>query len=124
MRSTKTLFLGACAVAGTLTTLNAAAHHGWSGNNQPLELSGTVVSTVDLSGPHATMQIRDGDGQVWNVTLAPAPRTARAGLEEDTIPVGAQVTVSGMRNDDQAKFEIKTRRVTYDGKNYDVYPAS
>lgn len=124
MRSVRSLLVGTSAVAGALLCMTAAAHHGWSGNNQPFELSGTVVSGVDLSGPHATMQVRDADGQVWNITLAPAPRTARAGLEESTIPVGAAVTVSGMRNDDAGTFEVKTRRVTHEGRNYDVYPQS
>jgi hypothetical protein len=100
----------------------AAAHHGWSGNNQDIQLTGTVVTPVDLSGPHGTMQIRDADGNVWDITLAPGPRTARAGLNEDVLAVGAQVTLSGKRNDDASRFEVKTRRVTYEGTNYDVYP--
>ena len=116
------------AISGTAAvaffSASAAAHHGWSGNNEAIELSGTVVTPVDLSGPHATMQIRDADGQLWDITLAPAPRTARAGLDEEVLPVGAEVTLRGMRNDDQGKFEVKTRRVTHDGTNYDVYPPS
>jgi hypothetical protein len=68
------------------------------------------------------MQIRDAQGQVWDITLAPAPRTARTGLDAEAVPVGATVTVTGQRNDDAAKFEVKTRRVTHAGKNYDVYP--
>lgn len=100
----------------------AGAHHGWSGNSEPIELSGTVVSAVDLTGPHATMQIRDAEGQLWNVTLAPAPRTARAGLNEEAVPVGANVTIIGQRNDDSSKLEVKTRRVSYNGSNFDVYP--
>lgn len=111
------------ASVAALAAMPAVAHHGWGGNGQPIELSGTVVSAVDLSGPHATMQVRDADGQVWDVTLAPAPRTARAGLSADAVPVGAEVTVSGQRNDDPAKFEVKTRRVSHAGTNYDVYPA-
>lgn len=122
MRSLKSLLGLGGAAAMAFFSMHAAAHHGWSGNNQAFELSGTVVSPVDLSGPHATMQVRDADGQVWDITLAPAPRTARAGLEESTLPVGASVTLSGMRNDDPGKFEVKTRRVTHDGTNYDVYP--
>jgi len=114
------LALGGAALA--LASVPAAAHHGWSGNNQPIELSGTVVSAVDLSGPHATMKIRDADGQVWDLTLAPAPRTARAGLDDKAVPVGANVTISGMRNDDPSRFEVKTRRVTYEGTHFDVYP--
>lgn len=122
MRSLKSLLAISGAAALACFSVTVAAHHGWSGNNQAFELSGTVVTPVDLSGPHATMQVRDTDGRVWDITLAPAPRTARAGLEESTLPVGAQVTLSGMRNDDPAKFEVKTRRVTHDGTNYDVYP--
>jgi hypothetical protein len=77
---------------------------------------------VSLSGPHATMQITDDKGQVWDVTLAPPPRTQNAGLKPGVIPVGAKVKIVGNRNSDLKKYEIKTVRVTYDGKNYDVYP--
>ena len=121
MRKSK-VSLAAGAAALALGSMPVLAHHGWGGNNQPIELTGTVVSVVDLTGPHATMQIRDADGQVWDITLAPAPRTARAGLDESAVPVGAEVTVSGMRNDDPSRFEVKTRRVTHEGTNYDVYP--
>ena len=107
-------------LAGGATAVQA--HHGWSGNTTAIELTGTVVAPVDLSGPHGTMQIRDADGQVWDITLAPAPRTQRAGLTEGTLAVGAEVTLSGMRNDDASRFEIKTRRVTHGDTNYDVYP--
>jgi len=112
------------ALSGLLAmgSMSAFAHHGWGGNSQAFQLTGTVVAPVDLSGPHATMQIRDADGQVWDITLAPAPRTARAGLSENTLAIGAEVTLTGMRNDDQARFEMKTRRVTHGGTNYDVYP--
>jgi Family of unknown function (DUF6152) len=122
MRLYSRLLTASGAAALVFVCASAAAHHGWAGNTTPIELSGTVVRPVSLAGPHATMQIRDADGQVWDVTLAPPARTARAGLEEDVLPVGAEVTLSGMRNDNPAKFEVKTRRVTYEGKNYDVYP--
>lgn len=121
MRISKLSFAAGGAVLA-LAAWPAAAHHGWGGNTQPIELSGTVVSAVDLSGPHATMKIRDADGQVWDLTLAPAPRTARAGLDDKAVPVGANVTISGMRNDDPSRFEVKTRRVTYEGTHFDVYP--
>ena len=109
MRKSK-VSLAAGAAALALGSMPVLAHHGWGGNNQPIELTGTVVSAVDLTGPHATMQIRDADGQVWDITLAPAPRTARAGLDESAVPVGAEVTVSGMRNDDPSRFEVKIER--------------
>ncbi len=105
-----------------LVSAPAAAHHGWSGNEQNIEITGTVESGVSLSGPHGTMQIRDGDGQLWDLTLAPAPRPHRAGLREDTLPVGAQVTVSGQRNSEPDRHEIKVRRVEFDGQQFDPYP--
>lgn len=105
-----------------ISALPATAHHGWSGNEQEqFELTGIVESPVNLNGPHATMKIRV-EKQVWEITLAPPARTKRAGLEETTIPVGAQVTISGHRNSDPKRFEVKTERVTYNGKLYNVYP--
>jgi hypothetical protein len=124
MRSRLTFLAGSAAAALVCFALPASAHHGWSGNTQGIELSGTVVRGVSLSGPHANMQIEDADGQVWDITLAPAPRTSRAGLREDTVPVGAEVTIMGSRNDDPGTFEVKTRRVSYNGENFDVYPAN
>ena len=106
-----------------IAAVPALPHHGWGGNSEELVLSGTVVTSVSLAGPHASMQVRDADGQVWDVTLAPAPRSHAAGLRDDLIPVGDEVRLEGQRNDDASRFEIKTRRVTWKGQNYDVYPA-
>ena len=114
------------ALTGTLALAlgtPALAHHGWGGQQtSKTEISGTLKTDVSLAGPHATMQITDDKGQVWDVTLAPPPRTQNAGLMPGIIPVGAKVKIVGNRNSDLKKFEIKTVRVTYDGKNYDVYP--
>jgi hypothetical protein len=119
MRSTSHLVLGTALLLGALP---AAGHHGWSGNTGEITVTGVVEAGVSLSGPHGTMQVRDAEGTLWNLTLAPAPRTHRAGLREGIIPVGAEVTVHGARNEDPGENEIKTRRVTYDGTHYDVYP--
>jgi hypothetical protein len=105
-----------------LVGLPAMAHHGWSGNEQDIEVSGTVEKGLDLSGPHGTMRIRDSEGQLWDLTLAPAPRTHRSGLREDTLPEGAEITVSGQRNSDPEHHEIKVRRVVWNGRQFDPYP--
>ena len=98
------------------------AHHGWAGNeDEQFELTGTVVKAVSLAGPHANLQIK-AEGQLWEITLAPPARTERAGLKENTIPVGAEITVSGHRSGEAERFEIKTERVSYQGKVYNVYP--
>jgi hypothetical protein len=103
--------------------LPAAAHHGWSGQQQEqTEVTGKLHTDVNLAGAHGSMQIVDDKGQVWDITLAPAARTERAGLKPGVIPMGATVTIRGNRNSDMKRFEVKTVRVTHDGKNYDVYP--
>jgi Family of unknown function (DUF6152) len=115
------LAFGIAALA--LSPMPALAHHGWGGyQDQEFELTGTVVTGVSLAGPHSTMQIRASDGQVWDLTLAPPARTERAGLKEGVIPVGATVMIHGHRNRDPKKFEVKTERVTWNGKTFNVYP--
>lgn len=117
------LLLGFLATGLALAAPQLLAHHGWGGQSQDqTNLSGTLHQAVDLSGPHATMQLMDADGQVWDVTLGPASRTRRSGLPEAAIPLGAQVTIRGQRNLDMKRFEMKTVRVTHNGTNYDVYP--
>ena len=107
----------------SMTALHALAHHGWSGNTAgDVEVTGTVVTGVKLAGAHGTMQIEDADGNIWDITLAPGPRTHRAGLREDIIPVGAEVTVFGERNEDPEVFEAKVRRVVWKDQVFDVYP--
>ena len=123
MRSRFSLWMVGGTLALALSAVPAAAHHGWGGNStDQFDLTGTVEAPVSLSGPHATMKVRAADGQVWDVTLAPGARTERAGLKEGIIPVGAKVTVSGHRNRDGKRFEIKTERVTWNGRTFDVYP--
>jgi hypothetical protein len=112
--------LGAAALG---LALPVAAHHGWAGQQaEQFELTGKLHTDVSLAGPHGSMKIVDEQGQVWDVTLAPAARTERAGLKPGVIPMGATVTISGHRNSDPKRFEVKTERVTHAGKNYDVYP--
>jgi Family of unknown function (DUF6152) len=109
------------AVFGVLV-IPALAHHGWAGNSdEEFEITGTVQKALSLAGPHATMKIL-AEGKVWDLTLAPPARTDSAGLKEGIIPVGATVTVHGHRNRDPKKFEIKTERLTWNGKTFNVYP--
>jgi hypothetical protein len=105
-----------------LTAVPLIAHHGWAGYaDEEFEISGVTTTPVSLAGPHATFKIRVNE-QVWDVTLAPPPRTSRAGLNATTIPTGSKVTVHGHRHKDPKRFEVKTERVTYNGKLYNVYP--
>jgi hypothetical protein len=98
------------------------AHHGWAGYGGPeFEITGTVESPLNLGGPHATMKV-NVDGKTWNVVLAPPPRTTQAGLKEGVVPVGAKVTAHGHRHRDPKVLEIKTERLTWNGRVFNVYP--
>ena len=99
-----------------------SAHHGWSEyQDDQFEISGTLETPVSLAGPHATAQIKV-DEQVWDLVFAPSPRTASAGLEEGTIPVGDEVTASGHRHRDAQVLEIKVERLTWNETVFNVYP--
>jgi hypothetical protein len=122
MRTKIAVCTGLLIVAAALLVTRVFGHHGWSGNkDEEFELTGVVERGVSLSGPHATMKVR-ADGQLWDITLAPAARTQAAGLKEGVIPVGAKVTVHGHRNRDSNRNEIKTERVIWEGKTFNVYP--
>jgi hypothetical protein len=111
-----------CAAIALFLSVPAIAHHGWGGySDKEFEISGTVESPVSLAGPHATMKIKV-DGKIWDVVLAPPARTENAGLKEGTIPVGATVTAHGHRHQDPNRLEIKTERLTWNGKVFNVYP--
>ena len=122
MDSRVPLFTGVCILALSLLALPGWAHHGWGGNlDEEFEISGTVQTGVSLAGPHATMKLL-ANGQVWDLTLAPPARTSESGLKEGVIPVGSKVTIQGHRNRDSKRFEIKTERVIWNGRTFNVYP--
>ena len=99
-----------------------SAHHGWSEyGDEQFEITGTLATGVSLAGPHGTARIK-ADDEVWDLVFAPSSRTASAGLTEDVIPVGDTVTASGHRHLDESTLEIKTERLTWNGKVFNVYP--
>ena len=111
------------AILGLVFTAAISAHHGWGGySEKEFDLTGVVESPVSLAGPHATMKMKAADGKVWDITLAPPARTEGAGLKENTIPVGATVTIHGHRHQDPNRYEVKTERVTWNKKVFNVYP--
>jgi hypothetical protein len=114
--------VGAVLAAMSLSSVAVDAHHGWGGyQDATTDITGSVYAPVSMSGPHATMKLKV-DGQVWDVVLAPPPRAEQAGLKDGMIPVGEKVTVHGNRHRDPKKFEIKTSRLTWNGKVFAVYP--
>ncbi|MSP93736.1 MAG: hypothetical protein EXR00_00565 [Alphaproteobacteria bacterium] len=119
---TKNLTAIAVGAVLALVAIPASAHHGWGGQaTNESDMTGKVVKSVSLAGPHATMQI-DVEGKVYDITLAPPFRTRSAGLTDGMIPVGETVTVHGNRSRDANRNEMKTIHVVWKGKTYSVYP--
>ena len=116
----RSLYATVLAVLFIVTPL--IAHHGWSGyGTEEFSITGAVDTPLSLSGPHATMKIK-ADGQVWNLVLSAGNRVEAAGLKEGMIPVGAKITAEGHRHRDGKVFEVKTERLKWNGRTFNVYP--
>jgi hypothetical protein len=80
-----------------------SAHHSFATEydaNQPITLAGTVAR-IDLVSPHAWLylDVTGADGAVtrWNVEMGAPNSLIRRGINKNTVPVGAEVTVDGYR---------------------------
>ena len=113
-------FLLALGIAAVLTS-PALAHHGWrwteSGN---FEVTG-LVETVRLGNPHGVLTL-NVDGERWTAEVGQPWRNGRAGLKDEMLSVGSEVTISGQRSADPSEKRVKAERVIVDGKTYDLYP--
>ena len=113
----------ATALAVLFIAVPLTAHHGWSGyGTEEFSITGALDTPVSLSGPHATLKIKAADGKVWNLVLSAGNRVEAAGLREGMIPLGAQVTAEGHRHRDAKVLEVKTERVKWNGRTFNVYP--
>lgn len=108
-------------VASLTLTGPAMAHHGWrwtaDGN---FELTG-IIKSARLGNPHGVLQI-DADGEIWTVEAGQPWRHERAGLDENLLAPGTEITISGGRSTDLAEMRVKAERITIAGKLYNLYP--
>lgn len=99
----------------------AHAHHGWrwteSGN---FEVTG-IVETAKLGNPHGVLTL-DVNGEKWTAEVGQPWRNEQAGLSDDMLSVGAEITISGQRSADPQEKRVKAERVVIGGKTYNLYP--
>jgi len=99
----------------------AAAHHGWrwteDGN---FELTG-LIRERRLGNPHGLLTI-DAAGETWTAEIGQPWRNARAGLTEEMLEIGAEITLSGHRAADPEELRMKAERVIVRGRVFDLYP--
>ena len=113
--SSKRLILVAIA-ATILVPAAASAHHGWSGqeSDKVTTLEGAIKS-VSYRDPHGEIELVSG-GQTWDVTLAPIFRMQARGVTEAMLKPGTKVWISGRRNVDPKRLEMKAENIRIDGK--------
>jgi hypothetical protein len=111
--------LGAVLTAGTARV--ALAHHGWrwteDGN---FELTG-VITEARLGNPHGILEV-DAEGEAWIVEVGQPWRNERAGLTDDMLAPGVEITASGGRSADHDENRMKAERLTIAGTLYELYP--
>ena len=115
-------YLAAAAILFGAWSSAALAHHGWGGyTSADFTLTGTVVAT-HLGNPHDRLTV-EVDGEMWNVVMSPPDRSRRAGFNDSIVKVGDTVTMLGNRHANAGTLEMKTRRITVQDHNYDLYPS-
>jgi hypothetical protein len=96
------------------------AHHGPGGNaTEDIEVTGTVEQRLRFVRPHASMALR-ADGQLWELTFG--AYVTFSGLDEDTVPVGATVTIVGRPSLDPDRLELLVDRVVWNDRVFDLDP--
>jgi hypothetical protein len=109
------------AVLGPAGLPKALAHHGWRwAEDGNFELTG-VIKAVQLGNPHGVLTV-DAEGELWTVEVGQPWRNERAGLTDDMLAIGRELTISGARSADHAEKRVKAERVVIDGQLYTLYP--
>lgn len=115
---------GAIALAlavGLLGAQVAAAHHGWAWtSDEEFELTGKIVA-VRLGNPHGELSV-EADGQRWIVEVGQPWRNEQAGLRDDLLSIGRELTAHGHRSSDPDQHLMKAERIVIEGKSYNLYP--
>src|SRR3546814_9088338 len=79
-----------------------------------------IIETVQLGNPHGVLTV-DAEGEVWTVEVGQPWRNEQAGLTDEMLAVGREVTISGARSADHSEKLVKAERVIIDGKVYNLY---
>jgi hypothetical protein len=99
----------------------AFAHHGWRWTDGgDFELTG-VITAARLGNPHGVLTI-DAEGEIWQAEVGQPYRNEAAGLTDEMLAVGTEITLLGERSANPEERVMKAERVTIAGQNYDLYP--
>ena len=114
-------FLAACGLAALVPAAAARAHHGWAwATDEEFSLSG-VVRAARLGNPHGELEVEAEDG-MWVAEVGQPWRNASAGLTDELLAPGTELTLEGHRSTDPDEKVMKAERVIIAGRMYDLYP--
>ena len=103
-------------------SLPAAAHHSFASifdSAKPVKVSG-VVTKIEWMNPHTWLYIdaaKDGGGvEQWAFELGSPNRLMRFGWNQDSLAVGASITITGSRARDGSMKAAADKVTLPDGK--------
>jgi hypothetical protein len=126
----RTVVMAACAIlvgaaAASLAPGLTQAHHGWGwATGEEFELTGTIKA-LKLGNPHGEMTIDamgDFAGEEWVVEIGQPWRNERAGLTEEMLATGTEVTAHGHRSANPDVKLMKAEWLTIGGVKHNLYP--
>ena len=113
----RTLLIAAAALVAT----PVAAHHGWRWTDDgEFELTG-IITAAKLGNPHGLLTV-DAEGEIWTAEVGQPWRNARAGLKDDMLVPGVELTLRGHRSANAEERVMKAERIIIAGTTYDLYP--
>jgi hypothetical protein len=113
--------LRSVALCLSLVAAPAFAHHGWGWTDSgEFTLTGTVAA-AELGNPHGVLSV-EVEGEVWTVEVGQPWRNAQAGLTDEMLAPGAELTAEGHRSTDPGQLLMKAERLVIDGQSYNLYP--
>jgi hypothetical protein len=118
MNRMQQITIGAGAALFTALSATALAHHGWSGYETELRTITGTIDQANYSNPHASIRVKTSE-KIWVVVLAPPSRMGSRGLTEDSLKVGASVSVEGYRHKNN-ESEMRAERVSMNGKTVEL----
>lgn len=111
----------AALAAATLAPAAGRAHHGWAwAEDEEFTLVG-VIRSARLGNPHGELEVEAADG-LWTAEIGQPWRNERAGLTEDKLAPGTDVTLEGHRSREPDEKVMKAERVIIAGVLHDLYP--
>lgn len=107
------------AIAATLLSGAAMAHHGWGSYDvSKVFVIRAPVEMLQWTNPHAHVMLKN-DGAMWEATLAPLFRMQARGLSEEMLKPGTAIEIEGYPST-RNEHEMRAERIIVAGKTYEL----